>query len=725
MIDQRACRYLVSVLGVMLSSTIITASGIAQRFSDAAVHPMTVTDLLGLEFVDAAAVDDHGSAIAVVVQRARRAGEPTAGEGLYGGNVRADVIVFDAARGKVMFRTSGKAKHAGYWRPVWSPSGEYLAMLSLHADTMSVCIWHRGAGDLTCLPRYGSVDYLTQWSVGMNPDGPHRADVPFVWLSDSTLAFATMPPGEMDLASERSHTIADSVTANWRRERLGEQPTVSILDTPRPSTERYGSATLHITNVIHGTTRTVANIPFFGLGLRRVIVSPTRRRAVVLANAAPHLPGPAAPFGFHNQLLTRLGVTSLTRDTLTWWAPVHPYTAFARWAPDGNRFGVLVKRSEDENVVRGTRLFVVNAVTRIIDSIATSTSRDSALRWTSTGASTNDACPIVLEPGDRILATAPGCAIAVVRRRTPTETAVLQVWPNADSSRTLLSLNRQIAHVANSRRMLITYAARDGSAQRGVVLLPPGYRPQVRYPVIAWVYPGMLYVDTLDGQWLRDKDDPFPLNPNILAGHGYAVLFPSMPLAPNGVAGEPYAHMLDGVDAALDTLIARGIADSTRLGILGQSYGGYAVNCIVSQSHRFRAAVSLAGDVDLTSDALQFLSSSRYTSFPTFFLPWAETGQGRMGSPPWRDPARYVRNSPIMYADSVHTPILLVDGDNDYVEQVEEWFSALHRAGKRARFARYWGGEHVLYSPANIRSLWAEIFAWLDAYISPAETPAS
>jgi dipeptidyl aminopeptidase/acylaminoacyl peptidase len=237
------------------------------------------------------------------------------------------------------------------------------------------------------------------------------------------------------------------------------------------------------------------------------------------------------------------------------------------------------------------------------------------------------------------------------------------------------------------------------------------------------VYPGDIFKDTLDKNMLRSVNDPDQafLNPNILTGRGYAVLFPSMPMVAEGpgVAGEPYSHMLDGVTPAIDTVIARGIADSTRLGIMGHSYGGYAVNCIVSQTHRFRAAFSSAGPADLTSFVLQYAPSSRYTNLPAVWLPWAESGQGRMGLPPWQDPERYRRNSPLMHVDSVHTPILISVGDDDDIGQEEEWFTALERAGKRARLLRYWGEGHWLLSPANTRHLWNEILQWFDTYLQP------
>jgi dipeptidyl aminopeptidase/acylaminoacyl peptidase len=89
-----------------------------------------------------------------------------------------------------------------------------------------------------------------------------------------------------------------------------------------------------------------------------------------------------------------------------------------------------------------------------------------------------------------------------------------------------------------------------------------------------------------------------------------------------------------------------------------------------------------------------------------------------MGNPPWKDLGRYIRNSPIFSVDRVQTPLMIMQGDLDYValQQGEEFFTSLYRQGKRAEFVRYWGEGHVLESPANIRDMWQRIFAWFDQF---------
>ena len=127
------------------------------------------------------------------------------------------------------------------------------------------------------------------------------------------------------------------------------------------------------------------------------------------------------------------------------------------------------------------------------------------------------------------------------------------------------------------------------------------------------------------------------------------------------------------------------------------SYGGYGVYGLVTQTNRFDAAVALAGSCDLISLYGSLDAWYRYDDSPherLFQATLLETGQGRMGSPPWKDAGRYLLNSPIFFVDRVQTPLLIIHGDMDYIpiQQGEEFFLSLYRQGKRVAFVRYWGG---------------------------------
>src|SRR5262249_45236225 len=160
------------------------------------------------------------------------------------------------------------------------------------------------------------------------------------------------------------------------------------------------------------------------------------------------------------------------------------------------------------------------------------------------------------------------------------------------------------------------------------------------------------------------------------------------------------------------------VADASRVAVMGASMGGYATLGLVALTNRFKAAIAISGLVDLVS------------LYGTFEVPdeqapherldreaGLESGWGRMGTPPWKDVTRYIRNSPLFYVERMNTPVLLIQGDTDSavpIQQGEELFSALYRQGKRARFVRYFGEGHVVVSPPNIRDQWKQIYAWLD-----------
>ena len=179
--------------------------------------------------------------------------------------------------------------------------------------------------------------------------------------------------------------------------------------------------------------------------------------------------------------------------------------------------------------------------------------------------------------------------------------------------------------------------------------------------------------------------------------------------------------MPEGVLPAVDEVVEMGIADPKRLYLMGQSFGGYSTYGLITQTDRFAAAVSLAGLSNLISLYGQFDARQRYEDYPQenlFQMALSESAQIRMGGPPWEELNRYLRNSPIFQVDRVNTPLMIVQGDVDYVaiQQGEEFFNGLYRQGKRARFVRYWGEGHVLESPANIRDMWQRIFEWFDAF---------
>jgi dipeptidyl aminopeptidase/acylaminoacyl peptidase len=299
------------------------------------------------------------------------------------------------------------------------------------------------------------------------------------------------------------------------------------------------------------------------------------------------------------------------------------------------------------------------------------------------------------------------------------------------ASKDLMTLDTHLAAVDWGRIQMIEYKATDGSAQTGAAILPPGYREGRRYPVIVWVYGGYTVFGPQD--FSLNPYMPGIYNLQLYAARGYVVLIPSMPIKRGAAAGGMIGSLPDGVSPAIDRLVALGIADAARVGVMGQSFGGYSVYGLIGQSNRFKAAVALAGLTDLAQSHSQFDPAAR--GYPGIehqkSANWtlSEVGPLGLGAPPEEDHDRYWRNSPIAYVDRVQTPLLLIHGEYDKrgaPTQADTFFFSLYRQGKTARLLRYWGETHSLaQSPANVRDIVRETVAWFDRYLTapPAEKP--
>ena len=285
--------------------------------------------------------------------------------------------------------------------------------------------------------------------------------------------------------------------------------------------------------------------------------------------------------------------------------------------------------------------------------------------------------------------------------------------------------NTFVREIGETQWKRIEYRGLDGQSLTGWVQLPFGYQEGRRYPLITRVYAGEVF-GSAPPTFQGISDNVGYGEGALLSARGYAVLFPSMPRLAYGTAHDNYLDLTKGVLPAVDKVIDLGIADPKRLGLIGTSYGGFSVYGLITQTNRFQAAVALAGPADFVSIYGQFNGATRYSAFPQADLTaqetLAETGQFALGAPPWQDVERYIRNSPVFYANSVETPVLIIQGDMDFVpiQQGEEFFTAMYRQGKRARFLRYWSDGHVI-NGANRLDMWKQIYAWFDEFLQPVK----
>ena len=290
-------------------------------------------------------------------------------------------------------------------------------------------------------------------------------------------------------------------------------------------------------------------------------------------------------------------------------------------------------------------------------------------------------------------------------------------------TRVLHTYNHHLAGVRPAVGPLkIAHRGMDGEALTSWLYLPPDadMSEPAQYPLIVTPYAGRVYPSDPPGRGygagVFDARANAPVSVQLLAARGYAVLRPSIPLtlAP----AEPMTTLVPPVMSAMDAAIATGFVDDSRLAVTGHSYGGYTAMSLAVQTGRFSAIIAMAGVSDLIGGYGAFLPFERYRppmSVPAKVL-WSEFGQGRMGGPPWADPERYVRNSPVLHARRISTPVMLIHGDLDFVamEHAEKMYTALARQNKDVLFVRYWGEEHDILRPKNVRDMWRRVFDFLE-----------
>ncbi len=257
---------------------------------------------------------------------------------------------------------------------------------------------------------------------------------------------------------------------------------------------------------------------------------------------------------------------------------------------------------------------------------------------------------------------------------------------------------------------VVTWKGDRGEPIEGILTLPVEYEAGKRYPLLLVIHGGPANV--FKATYLA-APSPYPLA--VFSSEGYAVLRPN----PRGSSGYGTAfrraNMNDwgGGDfrdlmAGVDAVVAMGIADPDRLGVMGWSYGGYMASWIITQTDRFQAASIGAPVTDLVS----FTGTADIPSFvPDYF-----------GGEFWDDEGveSYAAHSAIGQIGKAKTPALIQHGDADVrvpISQSYELYNALKRRGVPATMVVYPRQPHAPREPRLVRDLGERNLAWMDRWV--------
>jgi len=254
----------------------------------------------------------------------------------------------------------------------------------------------------------------------------------------------------------------------------------------------------------------------------------------------------------------------------------------------------------------------------------------------------------------------------------------------------------------------IEVESRDGTMVHGILVKPPDYQPGRRYPTIAFIHGGPVGQDGFE----------FDFTWQLLAAKGYVVVAPNY----RGSSGRGLQFTrainadwgnleVQDVIAAVDHLVAQGIADPERLGIGGWSYGGMTTNYAIASDTRFKAAVSGAG----VSNMLAAYGTDQYI----------RQYENEVGLP-WNDIKPYLKISyPFYEAERIKTPTLFLCGEYDFnvpLINSEQMYQALKSLGVETQLVIYPAQYHGLTRPSYLRDRAERYVAWFDRFLKGEAT---
>ena len=269
--------------------------------------------------------------------------------------------------------------------------------------------------------------------------------------------------------------------------------------------------------------------------------------------------------------------------------------------------------------------------------------------------------------------------------------------------------NPQMSDYNWGTAQLFKWYAYDGKPSDGVLYLPEDFDENKEYPMLVYFYE--TYSEDLFRHYDMEPSWSW-INFPFYVSRGYVVFVPDIHYTA-GIPGEnAYNYVCSGVEEVCKKYPN---IDKKRVGIDGQSWGGYQTAYLVTRTDMFACAGSGAPVANMTSafGGIRWGSGdSRQAQY--------EVGQSRIGRNLWEAPELYIANSPVFHADRVNTPLLIMHNDDDGAVpwyQGIEMFMALRRLGKPVWMLQYNGEAHNLKERRNRKDITRRLQQFFDHYL--------
>ncbi|MBM3291057.1 S9 family peptidase [Candidatus Bathyarchaeota archaeon] len=249
------------------------------------------------------------------------------------------------------------------------------------------------------------------------------------------------------------------------------------------------------------------------------------------------------------------------------------------------------------------------------------------------------------------------------------------------------------------------FTGSDGTKLHGWIIKPQYFDSSKKYPTLLNIKggpSGMHGYGWNMNQQLATSNGFIQVYVNYRGSSGYGQKFTDAIVG--DMLGGEYRDNMEALEYAIKTCPN---IDINRLGVWGGSYGGYLTNWIITQTDRFKAAVSISS------------ISNLWTQWGCGALPlWVEV---ELPGLPWDNYEKMIKQSPIWQAHKARTPTLFLHGEQDYdtpIVEAEQMFMALKKNGVEATLVRYVEEGHGVRSkPQNNMDVMRRVFSWFKTHL--------
>jgi len=262
---------------------------------------------------------------------------------------------------------------------------------------------------------------------------------------------------------------------------------------------------------------------------------------------------------------------------------------------------------------------------------------------------------------------------------------------------------------------LVEWKTPSGKELQGILYKPEDFDSTKQYPLIVKIYEKTS--DRLHSHYTVRPSRSIVNYPFYLS-NGYLIFKPDIKYD----VGTPGEDAREAVVSGVKGLLKKGIIDKNHIGLVGHSWGGYEAAYIITQTDMFAAAMAGAPVSNMTSayGGIRWGSGkSRQNQY--------EVGQSRMGESLWENRRLYIKNSPLFYADSINTPLLILHNDRDGAvpwTQGIELFLGLRRLQKPVWMLNYTGEKHSLRKWNNRIDYTKRLFQYFNHFLKDRPAPA-